>query len=699
MCRRISFFKRMTTFCRDVFLAGDASLTHQPKNQNQLERVLKLKCQRRKNMQIFPSFETVGKLPGHQRFELAMNFLDRSDADFMNIFNLVRPGGQEDTPFQAAWPASPPESLKVRSDQTHISPITIHDDPSASAQQKNLPANREDFARLREKLEHFGVDKDVLDRAEELFDRAGLVTWGQVYEVLRESLEKKSSTKLSTEQQQNILSLFNKMGLTPQDAKAMLNDILNNRPEAVWKKVQDMLASLTNSQKIFVTSKEISSLLKALGLDPADLFKSGLKKICPEMQAMLQQAMLEQKLSPELQSALQTVLAAAKAAALGETKPSSGTLSGETLCAMQKIVEAALKGEIKLAQHALDSLKTAMQNATPGVNLEQFLKQFTGDALSPEEMRKLLAMIKDAALANNQSAQANNGSEGGILSAIHKAMAEVEIKEQHSVQANRLDNGPTMPRPGQGDVLNAMKNTNENGALGNQNSERNALNTGDKNAQGWNNFWDKVNVKNTTVKNTAEGAGTTLKDIGTDTRPVVGQALAATATEAAARKVIDSAPAPQRTVLQQVYSGLLQNMGQGRQQLTLQLNPPELGSLTVRLKVFGKEVHAVLRAENQETRQILTENLPLLRQSLEMQGLKVSRLEVQSQMQEQNQFTQLWQGMDGWKFQEQDAKTLWGALGRGQVRADTSSLDDSSDQGQTIAGYNAGRPGGIDLIA
>lgn len=648
-------------------------------------------------MQIFPSFETVDKLSGNRRFDLAMNFLGRSDSDFMNIFNLFRPGSHEDAPLQAAWPESPPESLKVRSDQTQASRISSHDDPPASVQQKNLPANREDFARLREKLEHFGADKDVLDRAEELFDRAGMVAWGQVYEVLRESLEKKSGTNLSAEQQQNILSLFNKMGFTPQDAKAMLNDILNNRPDVVWKKVQDMLASLTNSQNIFVTGKEISSLLKALGLDPAGLFKSGLKKICPEMQAILQQAMLEQKLSPGLQSALQTVLAAAKAAALGETKPSSGTLSGETLSAMQKIVEAALKGEIKLAQHALDSLKTAIQNATPGVNLEQFLNQFTGDALSPEEMQKLLAMIKDAALANNQSAQANKGE---ILSAIHKAMAGAEIKEQHLVQANRLDNGPTMPRPGQGDVLNAMKNTNENGgAVGNQNSERNALNTGDKNAQGWNNFWDKVNVKNTTVKNTAEGAGTTLKDIGTDTRPVVGQALAATATEAAARKAIDSAPAPHRTVLQQVYSGLLQHMGQGRQQLTLQLNPPELGSLIVRLKVFGKEVHAVLRAENQEIRQIITENLPLLRQSLEMQGLKVSRLEVQSQMQEQNQFTQLWQGLDGWKFQEQDAKTLWGAIGRGQVRADTSSPDDSSDQGQPIAGYNAGRAGGIDLVA
>jgi flagellar hook-length control protein FliK len=369
-------------------------------------------------------------------------------------------------------------------------------------------------------------------------------------------------------------------------------------------------------------------------------------------------------------------------------------VSGETLHALQKIVEAALKGEIKLTQHTLDTLKTAVQNATLGVNLEQFLNQFTGNVLLPEEMQKLLAMIKNAALANKQSAEANKGK---ILSEIHKAMAGAEIKEQHLAQANRLDSGKAMSHLGQG--TNAMKNANEHVPAGNQNFERNALNTGDKNAQGWNNFWDKVNVKNTAVKNTAEGAGITLKDIGTDTRPVVGQAFAATAAEAAVRKVIDSAPAPQRTVLQQVHSGLLQNMGQGRQQLTLQLNPPELGSLTVHLKVFGKEVHAVLRAEHREARQIIAENLPLLRQSLEIQGLKVSRLEVQTQFQEQNQFTQLWQDMDSRKFQEQGAKTLWEALGRGQIRADTSGQDDPSSQEQPVARYNAGRAGGIDLIA
>lgn len=634
-------------------------------------------------MQIFPSFETVGKLTGNRFFDISANSPGHSDVDFVNIFNAFMRSSHEDAPFQAALPDLSGVRSNLTQPGSEIHKASVHDDPPASVPQKNMPANREDFARLREKLEQLGVDKDVLDRAEELFDRADTVTWGQVYEVLREPLEKKADIKLSAEQQQDVISLFNKMGFTPQDAKALLGDILNNKYDAVWKKVQDMLSSLTNGQSISAAAREIASLLKALGLDMTGLIKSGLNKIGSETQAMLQKTMSEQKLSPELQSAMQTVLAAAK----GETKPSV-----ETLGAMRKIVEAALKGEIKLDQNTLDALKTALQNAALGVNLEQFLSRLSGDALSSAEMRHLLAMVKDAAMVNNQSDKANKGE---ILSEIHKAMAGAEIKEQRMAQANRMDGGPDTSRLGQGDVLNTMKNTNgrNNGFAGDQNSDRNPR-SGDKNAQGWNNFWDKVNVKNT-----PEVPGTTIKDVSADARPVVGQSTAAMAAEAAARRVINSAPAPHRTVLQQIHSGFLQNMGQGRQQLTLQLNPPELGSLTVNLKVFGKEVHAILRADNQEARQIIAENLPLLRQSLETQGLKVSRLEVQTQLQEQNQFTQLWQGMDGRKFQEQGAKTQWGALGRGQARADTAGQGDSSGPEHAATGYNASREGGIDLIA
>jgi len=635
-------------------------------------------------MQIFPSFASLGKSSGSHASAHDTSFLGSNDIDFSNIFDTFM-RQREEAPAHAILP----ERAARSSNPAPTDPATLRENPPASVDQRQLPATREDFSRLREKLEHLGVDKDVLDRVEDLFDQPGTVTWGQVYEVLREPLEKKANIKLTTEQQRDILNLFNKMGFTPQDAKALLTDLLDNKYDAVWKKVQQMLSTLAAGDTIPASLKEIASLLKALGLDLSEIANAGLKKLDPEAQADLLKTMGDQKLSPEMMAALKTILAAAK----GETR-----LDGDTLAAMQKVVDAALKGEIKLDQKTLTAMQKVLESSGGDTaRLSQILQQMGDKELSPEELRHLLAMIKDAAAANDQSGKA---AKGEILSEVHKAMALADTKEQRLAQADRMDTGTATPRSGQGDALGSVKSAaggNNSGAeTADQNAGRNAqnnANNSNKSAQGWENFWDKINVKNS-----AEGTGPTIRDAGADTRSALGQTQSATAAEAAARRIINNAPAPHRAVLQQVHSGLLQNMGQGRQQLTLQLNPPDLGSLTVNLKVFGKEVHAVLRAENQEARQIVAENLPLLRQSLEAQGLRVSRLEVQTQLQDQNQFTQLWQGMDGQKFQEQGARTQWDALGRGQLR-NNAKADGQDDPDLAAMLQSLGREGGIDLIA
>ncbi len=624
-------------------------------------------------MQIFPAFASLSKSSGDQTFGFDTSLFDAPQIDFANVFNTFVNTSRDEAPYQHVLP----ERAAQPSRDTASDRSNTQGNPPASVHHKDLPANREDFARLREKLESLGVDKDVLDRVEDLFDQPGTVTWGQVYEVLRDPLEDKANIKLSAEQQRDILNLFNKMGFTPQDAKALLTDLLDNKYDAVWKKVQQMVSTLGNGENLSVTLKEIASLLKALGLDLSEIAKNGLKNLDANSQSGLQNAMNSaSQISPETLAALKTVLAAAK----GEVKP-----DGDALTAMQKVVDAALKGEIKLDPATLAALKQGLEAAgLDAAKFGQILQQAGNQELTPEQLRNLLAMIQDAAAANTRADKANKGE---ILSEIHKAMAAADGKEQRMAQADRMDTGATN-RPGQSDLLGNLKGNNTG-------SETTGQNAGDKSAQRWDNFWQKINVKNA-----GDGAAV-VKDIApdarADARSVIGQTQAANATEAAARKTMHNAPAPHRAVLQQVHSGLLQNLGQGRQQLTLQLNPPDLGSLTVNLKVVGKEIQAVLRAENQEARQIIAENMPALRQSLESQGLRVTRLEVQTQLQDQNQFTQLWQGMDGQKFQDQGARTQWNALGRGQARTGGTGADVGPDE-HTVRNPMT-REGGIDLIA
>ena len=76
-------------------------------------------------------------------------------------------------------------------------------------------------------------------------------------------------------------------------------------------------------------------------------------------------------------------------------------------------------------------------------------------------------------------------------------------------------------------------------------------------------------------------------------------------TEAQARdkaKAWEKISAPK--VMKQVETALLKNLGNNTKQLTLQLTPENLGKLSIVLQVHGKEVNAVIRAENPEAAKI-----------------------------------------------------------------------------------------------
>jgi flagellar hook-length control protein FliK len=98
-------------------------------------------------------------------------------------------------------------------------------------------------------------------------------------------------------------------------------------------------------------------------------------------------------------------------------------------------------------------------------------------------------------------------------------------------------------------------------------------------------------------------------------------------------------------VYQQVENGAFKNLGQGVKQLVIRLDPADLGQVSVILQVRGKEVQAVLRSSNQETSLALNEQLGQLRSQLEAQGLKVGKLEVQTQLADSQSQSQ-WQGAE-----------------------------------------------------
>lgn len=103
--------------------------------------------------------------------------------------------------------------------------------------------------------------------------------------------------------------------------------------------------------------------------------------------------------------------------------------------------------------------------------------------------------------------------------------------------------------------------------------------------------------------------------------------------------------AMQEEIFAQVQKGMLRELSNGSRQITLRLDPAELGQVTVLLTVNKGDVKALFRVENAEVGSALSEQMAQLRANLEEQGLRVSQLEVQTQLSE-DPATRDWSGTD-----------------------------------------------------
>jgi flagellar hook-length control protein FliK len=147
----------------------------------------------------------------------------------------------------------------------------------------------------------------------------------------------------------------------------------------------------------------------------------------------------------------------------------------------------------------------------------------------------------------------------------------------------------------------------------------------------WNNFFDKVREDGTNVKDSSAKVKT--ETTASSTKTVLSQqASAGNATAKAWEKV--SAP----KVMKQVDQAVLKTLQNGAKQLTLQLTPENLGKLSIVLSVQGKEVSATIRAENSDAHKIISDHLHIIKQSLESQGLKVDKLDVQAGLADSQDF-------------------------------------------------------------
>jgi len=90
--------------------------------------------------------------------------------------------------------------------------------------------------------------------------------------------------------------------------------------------------------------------------------------------------------------------------------------------------------------------------------------------------------------------------------------------------------------------------------------------------------------------------------------------------------------------------------------MVLRLQPAELGSLKLEMKIEGDRIQANFHAQNQQVQEVLERNLPQLRSALAEQGLKIDQFQVNIDRQQQGgQFENLAQQQQGQNSRKQPA--------------------------------------------
>lgn len=115
-------------------------------------------------------------------------------------------------------------------------------------------------------------------------------------------------------------------------------------------------------------------------------------------------------------------------------------------------------------------------------------------------------------------------------------------------------------------------------------------------------------------------------------------------------------PTLSHQVVEQVESGLFTTLKNGASRLELQLHPQELGTIAVTLTSRNGEVSAHIKADSEQTVEMLNKQAELIKANLEEQGIRIDKIEVELKEQTNSDF-QNWQNMDQHNsFQEEEAK-------------------------------------------
>lgn len=428
-------------------------------------------------------------------------------------------------------------------------------------------------------------------------------------------------------------------------------DILAGQPDGAT--LAQVLASLQmNSRKPSLSDDDEKSLTALLNqLDPSgqltdetlDLMRNGHAQ---QALAGISSALMELDATSRISLSQDDLALLGKAlnlpdSVLGKMRSMFGSATDLELSKeqMQVLLSPATDHLAQLAsrQQKLDAAAEATVKNVINKARERMKKEQQAESLQSREVEQSKTMIKETV---------QEDSHGTLTDALRQSGDEQLNKAlSKNAQGSDLPDGfEHLAKQGQADPQQHLAGGNQDG------KGRNTPDGGKNNSNTWSSLLSKVDL--------AAGNATNVRSDG-----VMGTAFAnlyqLSGQQQPAGARAEVGPYLSAQAAQQVQNGLLSALRNGGTRLDLQLNPVELGSIAITLSSRNGEVSAHIRAEKTETMQAMQQQVEAIRLQLEQQGVKIDKIEVQLQNQnnDQQQLADTWQNMqqhNSWA--EQDAR-------------------------------------------
>ena len=522
----------------------------------------------------------------------------------------------------------------------------------------SLKVTEEDFAALEEDLLASGLSEDDIEELRQDVRSENGVTWkkllDRIDDKLRAARNGSSSQDLSTDERRELMSLFAQLGFTPQQSEQLLTDIQGGRKDAAWVKISNALARMSPDTVLNVGKEQLAVLGKAMGL--TDSFQTKLQTLFGGRQSL--------DLMPE------------------ELRDIVTQMRKEGLLAQRELLEE--NGDLR------ESLLRTMEEAKGRADMESL-----ADNRESRDARASRELIKDAAEERFGRQRARSDEQDRIGDKRTRADADESGWDRRS----RMDNQRRSAV--QEDPDSALRSRLAKDADRTAEEKQAALFGNDRTAKyrAGQDSESGLEQKNADQSDPWEEIA---KRIAFRTENAAASAMSRQAAAAEAAEIKAQAAETEATPLQQrvmdtIQDAILRNTGQGRNQIVLRLDPPSLGKVSVILQVHNKEVTALIKTENHDVTNMVSEQLDNIRQQLEQQGLKVQRLDVQTQL-NQDQASH-WLGAEQHNLgrDQETQQSLMSAWKR--LLTDSSDQIDASEAGVQETMSGPGASSGLHIIA